>query len=151
MFRVAYRCAYRLMRVYWATVHPSTHGALVAVWWQGQILLVRNSYVPYYSLPGGYVRPWESGTQAAVRELLEETGLEARPEQLRRAVDLTHQWEGKSDHVEIFELDVDQPFRVKVDNREVVSAEFFAPSAALKLDLFPPIRDAIKHHLARRN
>jgi 8-oxo-dGTP diphosphatase len=151
MFRVAYRCAYRLMRVYWATVHPSTHGALVAVWWQGQILLVRNSYVPYYSLPGGYVRPWESGTQAAVRELREEAGLTARPEQLKRAVDLTHQWEGKSDHVEIFELDVDQPFRVEVDNREVVSAEFFDPGEALKLNLFPPIRDAIKHHLARRN
>jgi 8-oxo-dGTP diphosphatase len=151
LFRVAYRCAYRLMRVYWGTVHPNTHGALVAVWWQGQILLVRNSYVPYYSLPGGYVRPWESGTQAAVRELLEETGIIARPEQLRRAVDLTHHWEGKRDHVEIFELDVAQPPRIQVDNREVVSAEFFAPATALTLDLFPPIRDAIQHHLARRN
>lgn len=151
MFRVAYRCAYRLMRVYWGTVHPNTHGALVAVWWQGKILLVRNSYVPYYSLPGGYVRPWESGTQAAVRELLEETGITARPEQLRRAVDLTHHWEGKRDHVEIFELDVAQPPRIQVDNREVVSAEFFAPATALTLDLFPPIRDAIQHHLARRN
>jgi 8-oxo-dGTP diphosphatase len=151
MFRVAYRCAYRLMRVYWGTVHPNTHGALVAVWWQGQILLVRNSYVPYHSLPGGYVRPWESGTQAAVRELKEETGLDARPEQLRRAVDLVHDWEGKHDHVEIFELDASEPPRVKVDNREVVAAEFFTPDVALTLNLFPPIRDAIRHHLARRN
>src|SRR5215212_9485174 len=101
LFRVAYRWAYRLMRVYWGVSHPSTHGALVAVWWRDQILLVRNSYVPYHSLPGGYVRPWETATQAAIRELKEETGLHTGLDQLRPVLDLTHEWEGKRDHVEI--------------------------------------------------
>src|SRR5437868_720913 len=45
LFRVAYRGAYQLMRIYWRAVHPQAHGALVAIWHDGRILLVRNSYV----------------------------------------------------------------------------------------------------------
>src|SRR5690349_19463262 len=54
-FQLAYVCAYRLMRTYWTLRHPKTHGALVALFNGGDVLLVKNSYVPYYSLPGGYV------------------------------------------------------------------------------------------------
>src|SRR5688572_17354680 len=52
-FQLAYKAAYRLMRAYWTVRKPNTHGALVALWNGGNVLLVRNSYVPYYSLPGG--------------------------------------------------------------------------------------------------
>ena len=149
LYRVAYRTAFRLMRVYWRIAHPNTHGALVALWWQDQILLVRQSYVPYHSLPGGYVRPWETGVQAAARELGEETGVRAQPADLRPVLDLTHDWEGKHDHVEIFELEVSTPPRIEVDNREVVAATFYPPAVALTLDLFPPIREVIARRLAR--
>jgi ADP-ribose pyrophosphatase YjhB (NUDIX family) len=148
LFRVAYRCAYRMMRVYWAVLHPATHGALVALWYRGEILLVRNSYVPYYSLPGGYVRPNESGRDAALRELIEETGVRARPEDLHLAVDERHQWEGKDEHIEIFNLDVHEPPRVVVDNREVVEASFFSPARALTLPLFPPLRQIIERRMS---
>src|SRR6185369_16200092 len=73
LYRSAYRTAYRMMRLYWSMAHPATHGALLAIWNEGEILLVRNSYVPYYSLPGGYVHRDETGRQAAARELFEET------------------------------------------------------------------------------
>lgn len=144
LFRIAYRGAYRLMRVYWLVRRPNTHGALVALWHGGQILLVRNSYVSYYSLPGGYVRPTETGREAAVRELLEETGLHARPEELKPAIDEWHEWEGKREHIEIFELDVPQPPAIQVDYREVVAADWFNPERALKLDLFGPLRKLIQ-------
>ena len=49
------------MRVYWTVRRPHTHGSLVAMWFNGQILLVKNSYVRYFSLPGGYVKRGESG------------------------------------------------------------------------------------------
>lgn len=148
MFQLAYRCAYRMMRVYWAVRRPDTHGALVAVWHDGKILLIRNSYVPYFSLPGGYVRAGESGEAAACRELDEEIGVQVRPEALRRSVDITHDWEGKRDHVEIFELDVTESPRVEIDNREVIAAGFYSPDHALRLDLFPPIRQHIEQRLA---
>ncbi|OFX21835.1 MAG: hypothetical protein A2V77_20080 [Anaeromyxobacter sp. RBG_16_69_14] len=146
-FRIAYRCAYRVMRAYWRLMHPQTHGALVAIWHEGKVLLVRNSYVQYYSLPGGYVRRHESGRDAARRELLEETGIRANASALELALAERHEWEGKREHVEIFEIDVAEQPTVKADNREVVQAAFFEIEEALALDLFPPIRQVILRRL----
>jgi 8-oxo-dGTP diphosphatase len=146
-FRMAYRCAYKLMRVYWGLAHPTTHGALVALWYQGEILLVQNSYVPYRSLPGGYVNRSETGRDAAVRELREETGVEARPFELKLALDQWHDWEGKREHVEIFELELKEPISIKVDNREVIEASFVAPDKALAMQLFPPLREVIQRRV----
>ena len=151
LYRVAYRGAYQMMRVYWAVLRPQVHGALVAIWHDGEILLVRNSYVRYYSLPGGYVHRGETGRDAAIRELLEETGIRAAPSDLRILLDHQHQWEGKREHVEIFELDVPVRPTIKVDNREVIEAKFFPPKKALELELFEPLRRVIEQKLARSN
>jgi 8-oxo-dGTP pyrophosphatase MutT (NUDIX family) len=136
-----------MMRVYWGVLHPTTHGALVALWYQGQILLVQNSYVRYRSLPGGYVQRNETGRDAAVRELKEETGFEARPHELRLALDQWHEWEGKREHIEIFELDLKEPISIQVDNREVVEAGFVPAERALELELFPPLRQVIQRRV----
>jgi 8-oxo-dGTP diphosphatase len=149
-YRMAYRSAYRLMRVYWATMHPETHGALLALWSNGELLLVRNSYIPYYSMPGGYVRLGEQGKAAALRELGEELGLHVSPEQVRSALDQRHDWEGKREHIEIFEVEVDQRPTIKVDNREVVAVEWATPARALSLNLFPPIRKVVEQRMARK-
>lgn len=147
-WRLAYKIAYRMMRVYWAVRRPDTHGALVAIWHEGRILLVQNSYVPYRSLPGGYVKAGESAKQAALRELKEEVGLVGiREQDLLSAVDIVHQWEGKTDHVEIFRLDVQVPPDVQVDHREVVDARFFTPEEAIAQKLFPPIARHIRERL----
>jgi ADP-ribose pyrophosphatase YjhB (NUDIX family) len=151
LYRVAYRGAYRMMRVYWKVLRPQVHGALVAIWYQGEILLVRNSYVRYHSLPGGYVHRGETGRDAAVRELLEETGIRAAPSDLRLALDQQHDWEGKREHIEIFELDVTTQPAIEVDNREVIEAKFFSPKKALELDLFEPLRRVIEQRVARAN
>jgi ADP-ribose pyrophosphatase YjhB (NUDIX family) len=148
-FRIAYRNAYQLMRIYWAIRHPEVHGALVAIWHEGQILLVQNSYVPYRSLPGGYVARGETGRDAVIRELREETGIVAVPSDLRPVIDERHQWEGKREHIEIFDLDVKERPRIAIDNREVIDAGFFSPEEALRLQLFPPIRRVIERHLGR--
>lgn len=118
----------------------------MALWNQGEVLLVKNSYVRYYSLPGGYLKRGETAHQAAVRELAEETGVRVRPEDLRLSVEESHEWEGKHDHVTIFELEVASRPSVRVDNREVVEARFFTPARALELDLFPPLRRSIERH-----
>lgn len=147
-FRLAYRNAYRLMRIYWALRHPHVHGALVAIWHDGKILLVQNSYVPYRSLPGGYVHSHETGRDAALRELREETGIHADGADLKPVIDERHDWEGKHEHIEIFDLDVTDRPRVAIDNREVVDAGFFSPEEALRLELFPPIRRVIERRLS---
>lgn len=139
-FQVAYKVAYRMMRFYWGVRRPATHGALVTLWNDGELLLIQNSYVSYRSLPGGYVGRYETGAEAAVRELREEIGVSARPEQLEKVYDEVKDWEGKRDHVEVFKLTLESRPAVRIDHREVVAAGWYTPQKALELDLFPPIR-----------
>lgn len=147
LYRTAYRCAYKLMRAYWGVRNPLTHGALIAIWHEGRIVTVRNSYVPYVTLPGGYVGKGESFREAAARELREELQLRVDPDDLKLALEVTHDWEGKHDHVQIFELTVDAPPKIKVDNREVIASDLMAPEEALELNLFPPLRTHIQQKL----
>jgi 8-oxo-dGTP diphosphatase len=146
-FQAAYRVAYKLMRTYWSVRKPSTHGALVVLWNKGDLLLVQNSYVPYRSLPGGYVARTETSREAAIRELREEIGVTAQPEELQKVYDEVKEWEGKHDHVEIFSLELDGRPTVRIDYREVVHAGWFSPEQALGLNLFPPIRIIIENRL----
>lgn len=146
-YRLAYRSAYKAMRVYWKLLRPLKHGALVAIWHDDRILLLRNSYVDYYSLPGGYVRKHERSDEAAARELFEELSLVVEPNRLRLNTDVTHDWEGRRDHVVIFDLELDEPPEVRVDNREVVAAEFVPATNALDRNLFPPLRRHIERRL----
>ena len=64
-FRTAYKVAHRMLRAYWSVRKPNTHGALVAVWHDGKIMIIKNSYRHHYTLPGGYVRSGESAAAAA--------------------------------------------------------------------------------------
>ncbi len=142
--QLGYLCAYQLMRAYWRLRRPTTHGALVAIFCRGQVLMVRNSYVSYYSAPGGYLRSHETAREAAVRELCEEIGLAVNPSQLELALEVTHDWEGKQDHVAIFTLDVDERPTVRVDHREVVEAFWFSPQQVADNDVFPPLKQVIE-------
>jgi 8-oxo-dGTP diphosphatase len=150
IYQLGYRLGYQLVRLLWLLLRPTTHGALVVVWKQGSLLLVRNSYVSYFSPPGGYVRGGETAKLAAIRELEEETGLKVSPEQLTLCHEETHDWEFKRDHVTMFDFEVTGPVDVHVDHREVVSAGFYAPEEALTLNLFPPLRRRLEKYVADR-
>ncbi len=147
LYRTLYRVAYRVMRIYWAVFHPRTHGALVALWHGGEILLVQNSYTPYHSLPGGYVRRRETGREAARRELEEEVGIRVDPSELVPFLEIHCRWEGKRDRVEIFELGLSRRPSFQVDHREVIAARFLPPARALELPLLPPVRMAIERRM----
>jgi 8-oxo-dGTP pyrophosphatase MutT (NUDIX family) len=138
--QLGYKLAYRMMRIYWGVRRPATHGALVTLWNQGELLLIQNSYVGYRSLPGGYVGRYETAKEAAVRELREEIGVVASVDQLEKVYDEVKDWEGKRDHVEVFQLELPTRPVIHIDHREVVAAGWYSPASALALDLFPPIR-----------
>jgi 8-oxo-dGTP diphosphatase len=140
-FRTAYKVAHRMLRAYWRVRRPSTHGALVAVWHQGRLLLVKNSYRRHYTLPGGYVRPHETAAAAAQRELLEEVRLRVPLEQLREVYSRTHPFENRQDKVTIVEVEVDEPPRFDVDNREVVWAGFETPAQVLRRPIVPHLAE----------
>lgn len=142
--------AYKVLRTYWHFRRPTTHGALVALWCQGEVLLVRHSYVPYYSAPGGYLRAGEAPSQAAQRELMEELSLSLEPSHLSLTLETTHLWEGKNDHVVIFSAELSERPHLRLDYREVVEAFWFRPEQVRDLDVFPPLKEAIARQAASR-
>ena len=55
-------------------VQRMTIGARVMVVDGNKVLLIRHTYVPGWQFPGGGVEPGETVVEAAMREVLEETG-----------------------------------------------------------------------------
>ncbi len=129
-----------MLRAYWKVRRPATHGALVAMWHRGEILIVKNSYRRQYTLPGGYVRPSESAQQAAARELEEEVNLRVPPDALELVYSDSKLFENRRDRVSIVELEVEEPPEFQVDNRELVWAGFKPPRAVLDLNIVPHLR-----------
>jgi 8-oxo-dGTP diphosphatase len=131
---------YKVVRLWWFVRRPHHDGAVVAVWHDGRILLLRHSYRRLFGWPGGGVRRGEAPKAAALRELREELGWSVDPESLSLAVDYVLFWEYRRDHVWIFETVVEQLPMLTLDNREVVDAVFMAPDAALLQPIPPFIR-----------
>jgi len=49
---------------------------------QGQVLVVKANYKSYWAFPGGIIDPDETPKEAAIRETLEEVGIDVPPEQV---------------------------------------------------------------------
>jgi ADP-ribose pyrophosphatase YjhB (NUDIX family) len=66
-------------------------GVSACVWRDGRVLIIQRGKPPVigiWSLPGGHVEAGELLREAAARELLEETGISARLDQLVDVVDI---------------------------------------------------------------
>lgn len=149
LIRAVYRLAHWGLRLLWFIRRPETTGALVAVWYQGRVLLVKNSYRPQLTLPGGYIRPREDRRTAAARELREEVGISVQPKRLVHAYHGTHVFEHRQDTLDIYELEVDAEPNVQVDDREVVQAEFHTPNDALGMKIVPHLDEYLSQRIAR--
>jgi len=149
LIRAVYRVAHWGLRLLWFIRRPETTGALVAVWHHGRVLLVKNSYRPQLTLPGGYIRPREDRRTAAARELREEVGIQVQPKRLVHAYHGTHLFEHRQDTLDIYELEMDDAPNVQVDNREVVRAEFYTPDEALGMEIVPHLDEYLSQRIAR--
>ena len=111
-------------RIYWRIARPDTYGAFVAVWHDGRVLAIKNSYKPQWTFPGGGVKSNESAVQAAARELREEVGIDVESSSLSIVKEFICQGEYKKDHATAFEIVFEAEPNVQVDGLEVVKATF---------------------------
>jgi 8-oxo-dGTP diphosphatase len=145
LIRRLYRGAYLMLRVWWLVRRPHTHGAAVALWHEGKVLLIRTSYRHCYSLPGGFVKRGEPAEQAARRELREELGIDLADSGRHGGLPLRHAWSGtldfeaRPDTTDIWEATVASPPVLRVTGREIVWAGWMSPSEALSRRLLPHI------------
>jgi 8-oxo-dGTP diphosphatase len=146
-WRLAYRVGFRLARLWWRLRRPDHDGAMVAVWLDGRVLAVQQSYRTNPSWPGGGIRRGEEPREAARRELREELGLDVAPEDLVLAREVAVDWDYRRERVRVFELRLDAEPVLRIDNREIVAARFVDPQALLAERGLPPF---IRAHLGER-
>ncbi len=130
-WRLAYWVGFRVARAWWRVRRPHHHGAVVAIWLDGMILGVRQSYTSRLSWPGGGIRRGEDPAHAAQRELQEEIGLSVAAADLRLVRQMICRTDNRHDHVCIFELHLTTPPALKLDGREITRAHFMLPQDML--------------------
>ena len=122
--RVTFRYGYKAMRLLWRVYKPRHNGVGVLIRHDDQVLAVRHSYRPGYTIPGGGMNRRENPRQTAVRELAEELSITANPDHLvyKRHVHNTH----------LFELRLAEKPLIRIDHREIIEALFLSPEEAIR-------------------
>ena len=145
LWRVMYWIGFRLARIWWWLRHPDHRGALVAIWLDGRILFVRQSYRSALSWPGGGVNRGEDPRDAARRELAEELNLVVQPTDLIPVREMIIECDFRRDHVSIFELRLYSAPVFKIDGREIIEASFVEPRTLLaETKLSPVVRACLE-------
>ena len=147
-YQVAFKVAHRLLRLYWHVRHPHKGGILIAIWNQGELLFVKNTYRRQHTLPGGYPRSGETPAETGARELAEECDVRVAPSELKQVYRGEHMFEGRRDDVTIVEVQLPERPRIHVDNREIAYARFAPPREILALQIVPHLREYIEQKLA---
>jgi ADP-ribose pyrophosphatase YjhB (NUDIX family) len=129
-YRLAYRVGYRAVRQIWRIHRPRHRGALVAIWHDGGLCLVRPSYRPTWELPGGGAKAGEPAIDAARRELREELGLDLPEASFVMSFETEHDRDYRRDHVTVFDVVLTERPDIVTDNREIIDARFFTPDEA---------------------
>jgi 8-oxo-dGTP pyrophosphatase MutT (NUDIX family) len=115
------RLLYIGFRIYCFIFRPKALGVRVMLIQNGQVLLVRQTYMPGWFMPGGGVKRGETLEQAARREAYEEIG--AQMGELTLLGAYTHFGEHKSDHNVLFQC-TDFTFNGKQES-EIAEVRFF--------------------------
>jgi 8-oxo-dGTP diphosphatase len=136
-WRMAFRVGYPVAVSWWRLRRPRHEGVLVAVYVGAALLLVRSSYRIAWNFPGGSIRRGEAPEAAARRELAEEIGLlghDVLPCGIACGL-----WDGRRDKVHFFELRLDKPPTLQLDNREIVAARLVSPKELYGMLLTGPV------------
>ena len=131
------RLAFPVVRAWWFIRRRPHRGALVAIWVDGAVLLIRSSYRAGWSFPGGGIKAGESPADAAAREVMEEVGLSvvvAEP-----AMVIEGAWDGRPDTVFFYRVTLEEEPRLRLDHREVVGARFVRPEGLAGMRFTGPV------------
>jgi ADP-ribose pyrophosphatase YjhB (NUDIX family) len=131
-----YVCAPKLMRIYWWLFRPYRPGVKTFVWHEGKLLLVRLGYShKKWVLPGGGIDRGEGPSEAAVREVKEESGLDIVSPIYVGEQDMNHEYKRVTQFY--FTADAASP-DLTIDGQEIVDAGWF-PLDALPAEIAPRV------------
>ena len=99
------------------------------------LVLLRNSDRPQgntWGLPAGKVNPNEKDLDAAIRELYEETGYKANPDELKLIGNFDWHFPEVTVYFPTFKLDLKYKFDVKIDSNEHQEYKWISPEECYK-------------------
>jgi len=143
--RLFYKLVYRLLLAYWFIFRPKTLGVKCVVEYQGQILMIKDTYEPHHwwTFPGGGIKKDESPEEAIKREVSEEVNIRIlRPEYLG---ELTTREEYKKDTVFCYYSKVDSP-EFSLDPGEIAVAKWFSRDSLDPSPFARRILDLLRTH-----
>ena len=140
------RWVYFLYGIWRFFVRPVVVGVRVMMIRDGEVLLVRHTYVPGWYMPGGGLNRGETLEQGARREAAEEVGAELHNISLVGAYTNFKEW--RSDHNALF-LSTDFSLSGERDRREIAEVRFF-PLDALPADIWPGHRLRLDEYRRRQ-
>ena len=136
-----FRLGYRLYSIYLQLARPLTMGVRIVLYRDGQVLLIRQTYLDGWFIPGGGIRKGETLDDAVRREAREEVQADLRTLELLGAYSSFD--EPKNDHTVLF---VSDDFTLGGGHdREVAELRFF-PVDTLPDDLRPGYRQKITEY-----
>lgn len=117
---------------------------------QGEILILHRSprlnWGNTWGLPAGIVEPGESDLETAIRELYEETGYRANPEELLLIDSSYRRLPNEEISFHVFSLKTQSKFPIKLDHDEHQDYKWISPDDCYNMDnLIPGL-----HHLLER-
>lgn len=136
MTRAAYRAAFLTIRTWRIVTGARGRGGMVLIWVGDEILLVKPSYAPYYTLPGGRANRGEALIDAAVRELQEETGILMSRDQVRAVDHPFFRMLLDTDVLGLYETKLLSRPSVQIDGVEIEDYRFVSVEEALQLKLY---------------
>jgi 8-oxo-dGTP pyrophosphatase MutT (NUDIX family) len=121
---------YRLYGAWNQITRPIRFGVRMILVQDGEVLLVRHTYMPGWHFPGGSMQRWETPLEAAAREAREEAGVELLEPPTFIGLFTGYQ-SGNSDHVAVYQC---RNYRIgrASDRWEIAEVKRFA------LDALPP-------------
>lgn len=146
--RLFLKAAYFASIIFCFIFRPATKSAIIAIWLKNKVLIIKNSYYHKYVIPGGYINMGENPVEAAVREIQEEIGIIADPNQLKKICVIKETFNYKRETINCFELILNDPPHIRLDHREVVWAGFIPLHKAFKLKLSAPVRTFLIKYLS---
>ena len=147
--QIFYKLAYKAILCFWFFKRPTVYGVYIAVWHENNILVIKNSYKKRFTIPCGRIKPSEELAEAAVRELHEEVNIKVTKDQLTFVGKHSANFTNVCDVGSFLEIKMSELPKIRVDNREVVWAQFMTLDRALALDMSPTVKSYLDDKLSK--